>query len=439
VVTELLGTDVLVVGAGMAGLTAALRATELGQNVVVVEVAPQIGGSARISGAFLWTIPSREAFRRACPRGDQELGDLMVDQFETMTEWVRATGIHFSEMRPVTSGSGHQIDIVGYLNHAARRVEASGGAVILNAEVDSLVVEDNRVVGARVRDSSGIVEVRARGTVLATGGFQGSRARLQRYFGDASVSLWHRSNPYSVGDGLRLGLSVGAATTEVMDSFYGHLIASPVPEFVPSVFVRFARVFSSEGVLINLRGERFTQEWLGDHVNCQAAVGQPEGRALLVIDEETHQGAAKAPIAKGLDAYDTLEDSRDVGARIATALDVESIAHLVTEWGYDGRRIPAAVAEHGREASASGARPLASPPYHAMEVRPAITFTQGGLRIDTSARVLDESGQCIDGLFAAGADAGGMHNGGYAGGLSMSAVLGLRAAESIVADRLATA
>jgi succinate dehydrogenase/fumarate reductase flavoprotein subunit len=68
-------------------------------------------------------------------------------------------------------------------------------------------------------------------------------------------------------------------------------------------------------------------------------------------------------------------------------------------------------------------------------VRPAITFTQGGLRIDTSARVLDESGKPIDGLFAAGADAGGMYNGGYAGGLSMSAVLGLRAAEAIAGDR----
>jgi succinate dehydrogenase/fumarate reductase flavoprotein subunit len=433
--TEILDTDVLVVGAGMAGLTTGLRATDLGQSVVVVEAAPQIGGSARMSGAFLWTIPSREAFRRACPKGDPLLGDLMVDKFEEMTEWVRATGIHFSERRAVTSGSGHQIDIVGYLTHAVRRVEANGGAVILNAEVDSLVVEDSRVVGARVRDSSGGTEVRAAGTVLATGGFQGSRSQLQRYFGDASVSLWHRSNPYSDGGGLRLGLSVGAATTEVMDSFYGHLIASPVPEFVPPFFVRFARVFSSEGVLVNLRGERFIQEWLGDHVNCQATVGQPEGRALLVIDEKTHQGAAKAPIAKGLDAYDTLADSRDVGARIVTAPDLESIADLVTAWGYDGHRIAEAVAEHGREAEVSGARPLTAAPYHAMEVRPAITFTQGGLRIDTSARVLDESGKPIDGLFAAGADAGGMYNGGYAGGLSMSAVLGLRAAEAIAGDR----
>jgi succinate dehydrogenase/fumarate reductase flavoprotein subunit len=435
-VTEVVEVDVLIVGAGMAGLTAALRSTELGRSVMVIEKAAEVGGSARLSGAFLWTIPDRDAFRRECPQGDRALGDLLVDGYTAMAEWIRSTGVHFSELRPVTSGSGYQIDIVGYLQHTVRRVEAAGGTILRDADVDALVLaEHGAVEGARIRDSSGRYEVRAGATILATGGFQGSSAWLQKFFGDAGSRLLRRSNAYSSGDGLRLGLSAGAATSAVMDAFYGHLLASPLPELVPSGFVRFARVYSSEGVLVNLRGRRFVQEWRGDHVNTQAAAGQPEGRVALIIDEATHRGAASSPIALGMEAYDTVADSYAVGARVASEATVREVAQAASAWGYDAAGIESAVAEHRAAATDAGERSLGDGPFHVMEVRPGITFTQGGVRIDADARVLDTRGEPVPGLFAAGADAGGIFNGGYAGGLAMSAVTGLRAALSASADR----
>jgi len=429
-VTAHVEVDVLVVGAGMAGLTAALRATELGRTVMVVEKAPLVGGSARLSGAFLWTILDRDAFGRECPRGDPALRDVIVGEYPRMVEWVRSTGVHFSELRTVTSGTGYQIDIVGYLHLAARRVEAAGGIVLLDADVDSLEFgDDGAVAGALIRDGAGTYTVRAGATILATGGFQGSSAWLHKYFGDAASTLLRRSNPHSTGDGLRLGLSAGADTTDAMDAFYGHLLASPLPELVPAGFVRFARVYSAEGVLVNVAGQRFTDEWRGDHVNCQAAVTQPQGRVALIIDEETHVGAASSPIATGMEAWDTVADAYAVGARVTSATTVAALAEGLREWGYDADRIESAVSEHREAATAAGVRTLGDGPYHAMEVRPGITFTQGGLRIDDETRVRDVSGEVIEGLYAAGADAGGVFNGGYAGGLSMSAVTGLRAAE----------
>jgi predicted oxidoreductase len=83
-------------------------------------------------------------------------------------------------------------------------------------------------------------------------------------------------------------------------------------------------------------------------------------------------------------------------------------------------------------------RPLTAPPFHAIEVQPAITFTHGGLRIDAQARVLDAAGRPIAGLLAAGADAGGTYHRAYAGGLAMASAFGLEAARTALAEHRAT-
>jgi hypothetical protein len=331
----------------------------------------------------------------------------------------------------VLYGRGHHIDLLGYQGRAARAVQRSG-VVSVGCTVDHLLLDGDRVVGARVRDADGATDVIAPWTLLATGGFQGNRGLLQQHLGDRAAHLLLRSNPYSTGDGLHLALAAGAATSGVMDAYYGHLIATPLPQFTEREFGRFARLYSENGVLVNVRGRRFTQEWLGDHVNTQSVAEQPEGRAVLIIDESIRRGTAAAPVVQGTEAIDTVEDSRAVGAHVAESAELSGLARLTGAWGYTIDDLEKVVEEHRREAGNAGADGLGDGPFHALEVRPAITFTQGGLRVDIRARVLNAAGVPIPGLLAAGADVGDVYNGGYAGGLALATVFGL------VAERTAT-
>jgi succinate dehydrogenase/fumarate reductase flavoprotein subunit len=428
--------DLLVLGAGMSGLTAAAAAAAGGARVVVLERAPQIGGNAILSSGYLWTTADMENFRRRCPQGDERLGQVLVGGFPRAVEWVRSTGATVSEQRQVVFGVGHLVDVHAYLHRCAAIVESNGGAVLRSKEVDRLLVADGRVTGARVRDQEMAVDLDARAVILATGGFQASRRLLEKVYGDDARQLMLRSVATCDGDGQRLALELGAATAGDMGTFYGHLVAWPLHRFGPADFLRCAVLYSDRGVLVNLDGERFADESLMDHRNAQATARQRNARGLFVFDEAIRAEASQ-PVAPGVEGVDILAEARLAGARAASSHSLEALGAAVAEWGFAGPRVAATIADYNRLVESDpGAlnpprsrkrnRPLA-PPFHAMEVRPGITFTQGGLRVDTDAAVMRADGP-ISGLYAVGADIGGIYNGGYAGGLALATVFGLVAA-----------
>ena len=128
----------------------------------------------------------------------------------------------------------------------------------------------------------------------------------------------------------------------------------------------------------------------------------------------------------------------DAGGHVAFAPGWRELGREVEAWGFEGANLPAAIEEFNRGVGGGGTAiprrwhraPLLEPPYAALEVKPSVTFTMGGLKVDSLARVLDAGGRPIPGLHAAGADIGGIYNGGYAGGLALAAVFGMRAAEA---------
>lgn len=442
-----LDTDVLVVGCGMAGMTCAARAAAAGHRVIAIDSAPRTGGSAVLSGGHLWTAPTYELLREHCPDGDPELGRVLVDRFPETVEFVRRTGATFSDELAVLYGRGFRFDVLGYFARVTRAVEAAGGWVLPGRVTERLITTDGRVRGAWVRDVDGPTEVRADHVVLATGGFQGNSALMYQYLGPRSRHLLLRSNPYSSGDALRLAGAVGAATGGTMDAFYGHLIAWPPFEFKEKDFARLSLLFSAYGVLLDVSGRRFTDESLGDHVSVQRVAEQASGRAVLVFDDVVRRERAAKPNVAGLEHVDRFREAELAGARVATAPTVAALSSRVASWGYAEAGVRAGVEQYndqldrdhdldGGGGAAPGVPrrwnrdPVATAPFYAMEVKPAITFTEGGLGVDTHARVLDTAGEAIPGLFAAGADVGGVFNGGYAGGLALAAVFASVAADS---------
>jgi fumarate reductase flavoprotein subunit len=214
-------------------------------------------------------------------------------------------------------------------------------------------------------------------TILATGGFP---VRLARERG-----LLARANPWSVGDGLELARARGAATAGDLGEFYGRAMPA-VPDIAEQDFVRLTQLYGRYAIVTSKdRGERFEGPPTWSETDLVQRISRwPDGVAWYVVDRHD---------------LDRRVRDRSVGEMIETAREAGAPVHED-----DG-----------------SIRVL---------VRASVTQTIGGVRIDRRTQVLDERGEPIDGLFAAGVDAGGWATGGYASGLSAALVFGRIAAES---------
>ncbi len=426
--------DVLVIGGGMAGLTAAARAAREGARVLVVEVAASLGGSALYAG-YAWTAPSREVIEEVLPEGDPELRHALVDRFPEGVEWIRSLGVHVGDAQPILGfGRGHAFDTSQYVDLCRRQVLVRG-EVLTSTRTTGLLRDGARVTGARLElpDGTGR-EVRAHATVIATGGFQADPSLRAAHVHPNASDLPLRSNPNSRGDGLHLARSVGAAAGPEQAGFYGHLIPSGVPFADSGDFVGLSLYYSEHALLFNLANERFVDESVGDHLTTMALTEQPEARGLLVADARVHRDWIVQPYVAGAESSDKYAIASRRGGRCGVAESLDELALLPAEWGYDGAAIASAIATYNERAPL----PLDEPPYYVVEAVPAITFPFYGIRIDTAARVLDESGHPIPGLLAAGSDTGGLFVRAYAGGIANALVFGLAAAQTALAQQPTT-
>jgi fumarate reductase flavoprotein subunit len=342
----------------MAGLVAAARARELGTPAVVYEKGTRPGGSMLLSSCVIWRYESFDEFRRQCPDGDERLQRLVWERLDAALDWLEALGAPVTQKEtanPLTTG---------------RRLDPG-------VLTDSLV----RAAGD-VRLGAAAPEA-AEPLLLATGGFQGSAELVAEHIGPAAP-LPLRANPWSAGDGLRLGLDRGGSLSVGMDEFYGRNM--PDAPFGEGDFVPAAQLYAARARVVNDRGEEFLTgpvDWSETAV-VQATAREPGAAAWYLLDAE---GAR--------DVQPRLEQARRLGGTVGSAAQLPFEAPEGVELG--------------------------------VRVRAAITHTIGGLRVDERARVVG-----TEGLYAVGADAGGIATGGYASGLASALVLGLAAAEDAV-------
>jgi fumarate reductase flavoprotein subunit len=317
-----------------------------------------------------WRHREWDAFRAECPAGDPALQRLIWERLDDALAWLVSLGA------PVVWEETGNPATVG------KRFDPAG--------LTRLLVEragDVRLGAGEWRDGGD-------GLVLCTGGFSASPELVTRYVAPAAP-LRLRANPWSDGGGLRHALARGAALTGGLGEFYGRNMAdAPWGEdelvSASALYARHARIFDEAG-------EEFFSaadvSWSETNV-VQATAHRPGARAYYLLDE----AALRAEVRYG------------------------TVADLV-------------------EQTAAAARvPLGELPFDpprgavaAVRVVAAITHTIGGLRVDDRARVLDERGEPLERLYAAGVDAGGVATGGYASGLAQAIVQGLIAAEQLAA------
>jgi succinate dehydrogenase/fumarate reductase flavoprotein subunit len=441
---------IIVVGAGMAGLVSAVQAQELGAQVTLLEKGATPGGSLALSGGTLWCAQSYDDLRRLVPRGDPELGRVLVDGYRAGVAWWQGLGATLSPLPALPDRLVYLLEPNPrhFVAHMIQRFVHAGGVLLTDsAAVRLLQDEAGAVTGVLIRGAGGAQQrLPSDAVILTSGGFQANPDLRARYFGRWADRLVLRSNAHSTGDGLLMGQAIGAAASPAMSSFYGHLIPAP-PAVVPTHdFIAYTHYHSEQAILVNLRGERFTDESLGDETNCQAVAREPEALAFILYDDVVYRTYAVRPAGGGARASDTFYESQVLGAPAATASTLEELVARLQAWGVYGPGVLATVGEFNAAVAAgqaqqlriprrSKANALRTPPFYALGLTPGITFTLGGLRINSHAQVLDSSQRPIPGLYAAGADAGGIHNEQYAGGLCLGLVFGCIAAQQAVAQR----
>jgi predicted oxidoreductase len=322
-------------------------------------------------------------------------------------------------------GTACRIDVRG-LFVAWRRMVERRGRVLLRSPARRLLRD---AAGAVVGATAGAEDLETPAVLLATGGFQGDRALRRELLGPRAEAMLVRSNPGSVGDGLRLGCKAGGAIAAAgRDGFYGHLVPSPLAALREEDFLPLTQYWSNHAILVDRRGRRFTDESLGDEVSNQTLLRQPDARGVLLCDHRVRTvHAAAAPYPHG-QVVDRIAAAEAAGGRVVRASTREELVGAVAGWG-----IPAA----GLRETVDAAAPtyLCEAPFYAVEAQPAITFTFGGLAVDVDGRVLRRDGTPVPGLWGAGADAGGLQERRYVGGLVLGLVFGPRAADAALRSR----
>lgn len=427
-------TDVVVIGAGGAGLAAALEAKNAGKEVIVVEKMPVVGGNTlRATGGInaagtsvqkqlgIEDSPEQhyeDTMKGGYEKNDPELVKVMTDNAADAIEWLIGLGADLSDIgrlggasndrahRP-TGGAPVGSHLIKVLSENA---EKEGVEILMETTATEISYEDNKVKGIVAKDKDGNeFNIDAKAVIIATGGF-GANSDMVVQYDENLKGFGTTNNPGATGDGITMATAIGADLIQ-MEEIQTHPTVVPDNGFMITEAVR-----GNGAILINREGKRFINEIETRDVVSEAILDQEKQTAFLFFDEGIRESL------KAIDKY------VDMGLTI----EGESIEELAKALEIDGDNLAQTVklyneyvdSKEDKEFSRSDMpRKIEKSKYYAIEVGPAIHHTMGGLRINTKTQVLNADGNPISGLYAAGEVVGGVHGGNRLGGNALADII----------------
>jgi succinate dehydrogenase/fumarate reductase flavoprotein subunit len=476
--------DVVVVGAGGAGATAAIEAAELGASVLVLEKTGVSGGNTQDSGGSFRLIVDRkgaiEHFWSLCQgTTPRDVIEVFIDGLIELPAWVeahggrlvgesgvknysrwvfpaRGPGTSFPEMpgadslgqrvyvQPTTPGRRRGAALWDFLNQNLTRL---GVPVVLNARVSKLDEQDRprAVVGVEVETSNGTTVIRARsGVILCSGGFAYDQALMQQYLGLALPAM---STPGKAsGDGIRMAQAVGA------DLWHMSGVSMTVGYKFPDLEAGFhCRIPAYGFIMVDQKARRYVSETdLEGHsahlaMLVQDSISGAYTRApsFVVLDEPTRQAGPMAADEFGENRHYSWSDDNSAEIErgwIHRANTIDELAHVL---GLPSSELKRSVDEFNLCATTKSSdplgrssermRPIETPPFYGVAVYPSLVNTQGGPRRNARSAIVRPDGSPIPGLFGAG-ELGSIWNRLYpgAGNLSECLVFGRFAGRNAV-------
>ena len=488
--------DVIVVGAGNAALCAAIAAKERCESVLVVEKAPEYfrGGNTYFTGGIIrFAFEGLEDIKTVIPdmspteeasvevgsytqdqfyddmmrvtQGltDPDLAQILVSQSLPTMQWLQSKGVRFvlsygrqafKDGDKFRFWGGLLVEAVGagkgLSDQQFEAAEKDGIEVRYATQGMNLLQDDKgRVSGLRVLGPDGFEDISGRTVVLAAGGFEANAEMRCRYLGPGWEMVKVRGIPYNTGDGIKMALDVGAQAHGHWSSCHAVAWDMNAPAFGDRVITELFQKHSYPfGIIVNLEGDRFLDEG-ADFRNYtyvtygRALMTQPQGLAFQIFDDKVKhllRDEYHIPQVTMAEA-NTIEE-------LATRLDIdpEGLANTISEYNAAVQQdVPYnPTIKDGRGTvgisppKTNWAQPIDTPPYLGYAVTCGITFTFGGVKIDTRGQVVTNGQDPIPGLYAAGEMVGGLFYYNYPGGsgLSSGMVFGRLAGTSAAQDAM---
>jgi fumarate reductase flavoprotein subunit len=432
-----LDVPVLVIGAGACGMTASLAASERGADVLVLERDPAPAGSTALSSGMVPAAGTRlqqargitdnpalfaaDIQSKAGQRADPELVKTVCEASGPALEWLMDAcevpfelvegflypGHSVARMHATPERTGVQL-IDALASAAAQRPRID---LVTEATVTALFAEpDGRVTGVEITRPNGQQETAGcSAAVLACNGYGGNPEMVARYIPEMA-DAWYFGHPGNRGDAVVWGEALGGECVH-MGAYQGHgSVATPC-----GVLVTWALMMNG-GIQVNAAGKRFSNEHQGYSEQSVAVLTQPGGVAWNIYDARLHELGLEFP------------DYRNAQA-LGAIIRADSVASLADELGLPAAALTNSIAETdgtGRDEFGRdmGASPALAAPFYAVKVTGALFHTQGGLRIDSRARVLRRgSSEPLPNVYAGGGAAVGVSGPDVSGYLSGNGLL----------------
>jgi flavocytochrome c len=445
--------DVIVVGTGLAGMSASLQAAELGAKVVILDKMPEelVGGSSKFSGGSIGvasadTPEAKEKFfkavaARSLGKGNEVIMKVIAENSLDASNWLRKYGAKAPPPMPRPGLEGASVIYEPGMYRSMRvqilplireQVKKMGAVFHFDTKARQLILDNKAaVIGVRAETKDGLVDYMGK-VVLATGGFAANKEMLEIYVGPDADEAWYRGNPGNTGDGHLMAKEIGAGLVRMggTNTLVLGMVSKANPHAGnPSYILQF-------GLCINKKGERYTDEGqLYGHAT-PPLLSQPGQEAAIIFDQATLEERGAVEIM--LKVY---KDNN------VPYLQADTIEDLAKKLGYPVEALVKTVNDYNaavKDGKAMGANPpksafamkIAEAPFYAFsELVPGITLTFGGITITERAEVTQADGRVIKGVFAAGECAGGVFHYEYhpvglpcANALTMGRVAGRNAA-----------
>jgi tricarballylate dehydrogenase len=438
--------DVLVIGGGNAALCAAISARRAGASVLVLEGAPKFyrGGNTRhtrnmrcahdAATAILTGPYSEEEFfedllRVTEGQTDEELARLMIAESKDILDWIVEQGVRWQPSLGGTLSLGRTNSFFlgggrAMLNALYLTAEKLGVEILYEAEVVDLDIRDGMFLAATLRQGDSRVEAKAMALVAAAGGFEANIEWLKQYWGEAADNFLIRGTPYNRGSILKMLLDKGVQ--EVGDPTQCHAVAidARAPKFDGGIITRHDSVVF--GIVVNSDAQRFYDEgediWPKRYaIWGRLVAAQPGQIAYIIFDASVRNSFMPTlfpPIEGGSIAELAGKLELDPAALEKTIADFNAAVRPGT---FDHTILDDCRTEGMTPPKTHWARRIETPPYLAYPVRPGITFTYLGTRVNRETRILMADGKPSANMFAAGEImAGNVLGKGYAAGIGMT-------------------
>lgn len=430
-------TDLVIVGGGGAGMTACIRAEELGLDTVLVEKMSFMGGAISVSGGNQVVMGSKmqaelgvtddsvesmveDFMKNGAGLNVPELITLYAENVGETSDWLQEEGVTFN-----TEAGLHQLAEYSHNRELAytgsgagaaeamrNLVDASGAQVLLNTRADALLTDENgAVTGVTAADDTTVYTINAKAVLMATGGYGYNKELLTEemqsalYYGPVS----------STGDGVIMATAEGIdADTRLMEYGKRYPNGIEVSEGIAKSTINGnLKVWPMSAILVNAEGERVVNEKASNRTILETELMQTGGQLYLVMDQanfDVWQEALGYDVSEYLEANGSTTPVFGHGDTIeaaAEAAGVDGAALAATIEKYNGFVQAGEDADFGR-APEYMTMEIGDGPYYIVEQKPRFATTMGGLVVDTDLEVMNTSGEVISGLYAAGEVVGGV-------------------------------